>query len=423
MSAQFSPAGPASVHAQRVVITGMGAITPVGNTVEAMWNGMVAGTSGTAPVTLFDSTGIDPKVAGEVREFDPAVHFGAKEVRRLDRVSQLALVAAREALEQSKLPINDDNCWDIALIIGSGIGGITTLVAEHNAFKDKGPRRVSPFTVPMMLPDTAMGQIAIHFGIRGPNFGIATACASAVNAIGEAFEMIRSGRVQAAVTGGCEAPIDAYAMQAFHNMNALTLHNDSPESASRPFDKTRSGFVCAEGAAMLVLESLEHAQARSAPILGEVVGYGSTDDAFHITAPNEYGPAMSMRRALRQAALNPSQIDYINAHGTSTPLNDLNETKAIKSAFGEAAYDVSISSTKSMTGHSLGAVGAIEVVACVKALQDGIVPPTINYHTPDPECDLNYTPNSAIHKPLTYALTNSFGFGGHNGTLILKKHL
>jgi 3-oxoacyl-[acyl-carrier-protein] synthase II len=308
----------------------------------------------------------------------------------------------------------------VALVVGSGIGGIRTLVEEHNVFKDKGARRVSPFTVPMMLPDTAMGQIAIHFGIRGPNYGIATACASGVNAIGEAFEMLRAGRATAAVTGGCEAPIDAYAMQAFHNMNALSTFTEDLHTASRPFDKTRNGFVCAEGAAMFVLETLDAARARGAKIYAEVVGYGSTDDAYHITAPSVDGPAMAMRKALKQAGLEPSQIDYINAHGTSTPLNDLNETKAIKSVFGELAYDVTISSTKSMTGHALGAIGAMEIAFCAKAITDGVVPPTINLHTADPECDLNYTPNTALRKTVRTALSNSFGFGGHNGTLILQ---
>jgi 3-oxoacyl-[acyl-carrier-protein] synthase II len=286
---------------------------------------------------------------------------------------------------------------------------------------EKGPRRVSPFTMPMMLPDTAIGQIAINFGIRGPNFSIATACASAANAIGEAFEMIRGGRVDVAVTGGTEAPIAAFAMQAFHNMTALSTWNNDPARASRPFDKQRNGFVAAEGAAILVLESLDHARARNAVILGEVLGYGCTDDAYHITAPNEFGPAMAMQLALKQAGLQPTQIDYINAHGTSTPLNDLNETKAIRAVFGEYAHTVNISSTKSMLGHSLGAGGALETVICLKAIADGIVPPTINYEFPDPDCDLNYTPNSPVRKPIATALTNSFGFGGHNGTLIVSE--
>ncbi len=404
----------------RVVITGMGAVTPVGATLGESWANLIAGKSGTGLVTLFDTAACDAKVAGEVKNFDAAAHFGAKEVRRLDRVSQLGLVAAREAIEDSGIKIDADNCWDVALVIGSGIGGIRTLIDEHNVFKDKGPRRVSPFTVPMMLPDTAMGQIAIHFGIRGPNYGIATACASGVNAIGEAFEILRAGRAVAAVTGGCEAPIDAYPMQAFHNMNALSTYNEDPHAASRPFDKTRNGFVCAEGAAILVLETLDGARARGAKIYAEVVGYGSTDDAYHITAPNIDGPAMAMRKALKQAGLGPGDIDYINAHGTSTPLNDANETKAIKSVFGEHAYDVAISSTKSMTGHALGAIGAIEVAFCAKAITDGVIPPTINLHMPDPECDLNYTPNTALRRPVRTALSNSFGFGGHNGTLILK---
>lgn len=403
----------------RVVVTGMGAISPVGHTAQSTWEGVASGANGIAPIALFDTSPYEMKIAGEVKNFDAPAHFGAKEVRRIDRVSQLALISAREAIEQSGLKITEDNCWDIGLVIGSGIGGIMTLLAEHEVMMTKGARRVSPFTMPMMLPDTAIGQIAIHFGIRGPNFSIATACASAANAIGEAYEMVRTGRVPAAVTGGTEAPIAAFALQAFHNMTALSTWNADPARASRPFDKERNGFVAAEGAAMLVIESLDHAQARGATILGEILGYGCTDDAFHITAPNEFGPAMAMRRALAQAGMKPEQIDYVNAHGTSTPLNDLNETKAIKAVFGEGARTLSISSTKSMLGHSLGAGGALETVICLKAVADDVVPPTINYEVPDPDCDLNYTPNTAVRKPLKTALTNSFGFGGHNGSLIV----
>jgi 3-oxoacyl-[acyl-carrier-protein] synthase II len=404
----------------RVVVTGVGAVSPVGSTAQSTWDGVAAGVNGIAPITLFDVSPYEMKIAGEVKNFDAAGHFGVKEVRRLDRVSQLALVAAREAIAHSGLVINESNCWQTGLVIGSGIGGIMTLLTEHQVMQEKGPRRVSPFAMPMMLPDTAIGQVAIHFGIRGPNYSIATACASAANAIGEAFEMIRSGRVPVAITGGSEAPVAPFALQAFHNMTALSTWNNDPARASRPFDRERNGFVAAEGAAMLVLESLEHAQARGAKILGEVLGYGCTDDAHHITAPNEFGPAMAMRFALKQAGLKPEQIDYINAHGTSTPLNDLNETKAIKAVFGDHARTVSISSTKSMLGHSLGAGGALETMICLQAIADGVVPPTINYEFPDPECDLSYTPNTAVRKPLKTALTNSFGFGGHNASLIVS---
>jgi len=411
-----------SLHAPRVVVTGMGAICPLGHDVASTWDSVIAGRCGIGYISLFDSTPYDVKIAAEVKNFEPTKYFGSKEVRRLDRVSQFGLVAAREALLDANLKVAEADTWDTAVVIGSGIGGITTLTEEHRGMIEKGPRRVSPFTVPMMLPDTVTGQVAIHFGIRGPNICVVTACASGVNAIGEAFEMIRSGRAHTAVAGGTEAPINAFSMSAFHNMNALSSYNDDPQHASRPFDKTRSGFVTSEGSGILVMETLERARARGARIYGEILGYGCTDDAFHITAPNEFGPAMAMRKAMQQAGVTPDEIDYINAHGTSTVLNDLNETKAIKSVFGEAAYKVSISSTKSMTGHSFGAIGALETIFCLKAINDGIVPPTINLNTPDPECDLNYTPNVAVRKTVRTALTNSFGFGGHNGTLILREY-
>lgn len=399
----------------------MGAITPLGHTVQSLWDAIVAGQSGAGFITLFDHSQIDVHIAAEVKDFDPAGHFGAKDARRLDRVSQFALVAAKQALDDARLIITDDNTYDVGVVIGSGIGGVTTLLNEHEVMFNKGHKRISPFTVPMMLPDTATGQVAIHFGIRGPNLCIVTACASGVNALGETFEMIRAGRASAVLTGGCEAPINPFSMSAFNNMGALSSYNDDPQHACRPFDKTRTGFVTGEGAGMLVLESLEHARARGARIYAEVVGYGCTDDAHHITAPDVKGPAMAMRVALRQAGLAPSQIDYINAHGTSTQLNDANETRAIKEVFGEAAYDVNVSSTKSMTAHSFGAIGAIESIICVKSINDGIIPPTINYTTPDPECDLNYTPNVAVRKPIKAVMSNSFGFGGHNGSIILKE--
>lgn len=406
---------------QRVVVTGMGAVTPLGHDVSTTWDALVAGRSGCGFITLFDHANFDVHIAAEVKGWEPNAHFGAKEARRLDRVSQFALVASKQALDDSKLTVTDDNTYDVAVVIGSGVGGIGTLLTEHEVMLTKGHKRISPFTVPMMLADTATGQIAIHFGIRGPNLCIVTACASGVNAIGESFEMIRAGRVHTALTGGCEAPINPFSMSAFNNMGALSSYHNDPHGASRPFDKTRTGFVTGEGAAMMVLESLAHAQERNAHIYAEIVGYGATDDAHHITAPNVNGPAMAMRRALRQAGLQPNQIDYINAHGTSTPLNDANETHAIKQVFGESAYDVHISSTKSMTCHSFGAVGAIEAVACVKAINEDVIPPTINYVQPDPECDLNYTPNTPARVPVRTALSNSFGFGGHNGTIILKE--
>ncbi len=406
----------------RVVITGMGAVTPLGHSIDETWNCLTTGQSGVGQITLFDHSALNVHIAAEVKNWDASAHFGVKDARRLDRVSQFALVAAKQALDHSRLVINEDNAFDIAVVIGSGIGGVTTLLNEHQVMMTKGANRISPFTVPMMLPDTATGQIAIHFGIRGPNLCIVTACASGVNAIGEAAELIRSGRAVAALTGGCEAPINGFSMSAFHNMGALSTWQAEPERASRPFDKTRTGFVTSEGAGMLVLESLEHAQARGATIHAELTGYGCTDDAYHITAPSVKGPAMAMRKALQQAGLAPHQINYINAHGTSTQLNDANETHAIKDVFGEAAYDVNISSTKSMTAHAFGAIGAIETAVCVKSINESIIPPTINYEHPDPECDLNYTPNTAIHRDVQHALCNSFGFGGHNGCLVISKY-
>jgi 3-oxoacyl-[acyl-carrier-protein] synthase II len=405
---------------RRVVITGMGAITPLGHDVASTWDAAIKGTPGITKITHFDTSGLDFSIAAEVKGFDPSAHFGSKESRRLDRVSQLALVAARQAIDDARLVINDDNSWDIGVVIGCAIGGVNTMLSEHRVMHEKGPRRISPFTVPMMLCDTATGQLAMAFKARGPNLCIVTACASGSNAIGEAFELIRAGRAKAILTGGCESPINAFAMSAFVNMGALSSHNDTPATASRPFDKTRSGFVTGEGAAMFVMEDYEHAKARSAHIHAEIVGYGCTDDAYHITAPDVNGPAMAMKFALRQAGLAPKDVDYLNAHGTSTQLNDANETKAIKTIFGEAAYDLNISSTKSMTGHSFGAAGAVEALMAIKAIQDDVIPPTINYTTPDPDCDLNYTTNTAVRKPVRIAMSNSFGFGGHNGCIVLK---
>jgi len=399
----------------------MGAVSPLANTAVETWQALVAGRSGVGVITQFDHSDLDTHIAAEVKGFDGSAHFGIKEARRFDRCVQFALVATREAITDAKFVINDDNADDVAVVYGSGIGGIQTLLTESAVLDKRGPRRVSPFTVPMMLPDTATGQIAIQFGIRGPNLCTVTACASSTNAIGEAFEMIRAGRVSAVVAGGCESPITRFTVAAFHNMGATSTRNEDPQGACRPFDKDRDGFVSGEGAATLVLESLESAQARGARIYAEVLGYGATCDAHHITAPNQNGPAMAMRVALRQSGLAPSKIDYINAHGTSTQLNDANETAAIKAVFGEAAYGLRISSTKSMTGHLLGGAGAMEAIASVKAINEDVIPPTLNYHTPDPACDLNYTPNVAYRGPVRVALSNSFGFGGHNASVIFSE--
>ena len=406
----------------RVVITGLGVISPMGHDVPSTWDALVKGTPSARTITLFDPSTIGVRIACEVKNFDPNAHFGARDARRLDRCAQFAVVAAKQALQDSGLVITDENTYDTAIVLGSGIGGVTTLTTEHVVMLQKGPNRVSPFAVPMMLPDTATGQVAMHLKIKGPNFCVVSACASGTNAIGEAFELIRAGRAHAALCGGTEAPINAFSLAAFHNMGALSTYNDEPETACRPFDATRNGFVTGEGAAVLVLEELEHAKARGAHIYAEMIGYGVTADAYHITAPDQFGPAMAMRMALKQAGERGKQIDYLNAHGTSTSLNDSNETKAVKAVFGEAAYSLHISSTKSMSGHLLGAAGAFEAIACVKAITESTIPPTINYHNPDPECDLNYTPNTALHMPVRTAMSNSFGFGGHNGSIIMSAY-
>ena len=405
---------------RRVVITGLGLISPVGNDVNTSWSNLIAGKSGVGPITSFDASQFETRFAAEVKGFDPAALLGRKEARRMDRFTQLALAATQQALADSGLPITPENTLRIGVVIGSGVGGIGTIVGEMQTMRDKGITRVSPFMVPMMLSDTAPGQVAITFGIRGPNLSVVSACATGSNAIGEAAEWIRHGRVDAAVTGSAEAGIVPLALAGFNVMNALSRRNDAPEKASRPFDKDRDGFVCGEGSGILILEEYEHATARGAKIYAEVIGYGSTADAFHITAPEETGAgaAAAMQMALDQAGLRPTDIDYLNAHGTSTLLNDKSETAAIKRVFGEAAYDVPISSTKSMTGHLLGAAGSLEAVVCVKVLQDQILPPTINYETPDPDCDLDYVPNVARPKVVRRVMSNSFGFGGHNACII-----
>lgn len=409
---------------RRVVITGLGAVTPVGNDVPTMWSNLLAGTSGAGPITLFDAAAFKTRFACEVKDFDAAAAVGKKDARRMDRFTQLAVVAAQQALRDSTLVVNADNTARIGVYIGSGIGGIGTLEAELRQLVAKGPDRVSPFLVPMMLPDTAAGQVAIQFGLRGPNMAIVTACASGNNAIGEATECIRRGAADVMVAGGAEAGITPLALAGFNNMTAISTHNSVPTQASRPFDKERDGFVIGEGAGMLVLEELEHARTRGAKIYGEILGYGATADAYHITAPEENGAGAvrAMQAALQQAGLQPDQIDYINAHGTSTPLNDKSETLAIKTVFGEAAYRIPISSTKSMTGHLLGAAGAVEAVICARVLTDAMIPPTINYEHPDPACDLDYVPNTARPAAIKTIMSNSFGFGGHNAVLIFSRY-
>lgn len=404
----------------KVVITGLGCVSPLGNDVSTTWQNAIAGRSGVGPITLFDASQFETQIAAEVKGFDPAALFGRKEARRMDRYTQFAVAAAQQALLDANLTITEANRDRIGVMVGSGIGGIGTLNSEIEVLLQKGPRRVSPFLVPMMLPDSAGGQIAIQFGMRGPNLGLSSACATATNAIGEAFEMIRAGRAEVMLAGGAEAGVVPVAVAGFNAMNAISRRNDAPERASRPFDKERDGFVLGEGGAVLVLESDTHARARGARIYGEVVGYGITNDAHHISAPLEdgAGAVASMQGALTQAGLAPRQIDYLNAHGTSTPLNDKSETAAVKTLFGEYAYDLPLSSTKSMTGHLLGAAGAVEAVLSVQVLREGLLPPTINRDTPDPECDLDYIPHTHRAKAVRYVMSNSFGFGGHNACLI-----
>src|ERR1041385_1157961 len=380
---------------RRVVVTGMGCLCPVGNTVSETWKSLLEGKSGAGWITHFDASKHKTRFAAEVKGFDGAALFGPRDARKMDRYTQFASAAAMEALGQSGLKIDDSNRDRIGVLIGTGIGGIGTLMEQADVMRERGPDRVSPFLVPMMISDSAAGMIAIRFGVRGPNMALATACASGNNAIGEALEIIRRGAADVMIAGGSEAALVPVAMAGMNVMTALSTRNDDPQTASRPFDKDRDGFLMGEGAGMLILESLEHAQERGANILGEVTGYGTTDDAHHISAPaeNGAGAAIAMKLALENANLDLADIGYINAHGTSTPLNDKSETAAIKTVFGEQAYNIPISSTKSMTGHLLGASGALEAVFCTLAIRDEVLPATINYHTPDPECDLDYIPN------------------------------
>ena len=409
----------------RVVVTGIGAVSPLGLDVPTMWQALISGKSGVDRITQFDPTGMDSQIAAEVKGFDPAQFMDRKEIRHTDRFVQFALSAAHQAVKQANLQINDANAGDIGTLIGVGIGGLNTLLSEHVVLRERGARRVSPFLIPMIITDMASGQVAIRFGAKGPNFGVTSACASGSDAIGEAFEIIRRGDAKAMITGGAESTINDLAFAGFCAARALSTRNDDPQRASRPFDANRDGFVMGEGAGVLILESLDFAVKRGAPILAEIVGYGATGDAYHITQPAEKGEggARAMVKALAKAGLKPSQIGYINAHGTSTPLNDKNETMAIKTVFGSDAYKIPVSSTKSMMGHLLGAAGAVEALVCILTINHSIIPPTINLTTPDPDCDLDYVPKVARQTTVSTALSNVFGFGGHNSTLIFKKFL
>ncbi len=408
---------------KRVVITGLGCISPLGNDIPTMWSHLIQGKSGVGLITAYNASEFKTKIAAEVKNFDSTALFGSKEARRMDRFTQFGLAAAQQAVADAGLNITEQNHDRIGVVIGSGIGGLGTLVENIQILDAKGPARVSPFLVPMMLVDSNPGMIAIHLGVRGPNLAVVTACATGTNAIGEGAEIIRRGQADVILAGGSEATILPIAMAGMSIMGALSSRNDDPPAASRPFDLNRDGFVMGEGAAVLVLESLEFATARSAQILAEVSGYGSTNDAYHVSAPSEngFGAAACMRMAIANAGMDLQAIDYINAHGTSTLLNDKSETSAIKTVFGERAHQIPVSSTKSMTGHLLGAAGALEAAICVKVLQEGVLPPTINYENPDPDCDLDYVPNATRKMMVNTVMSNSFGFGGHNAVIILSR--
>ncbi|MBN1552315.1 beta-ketoacyl-ACP synthase II [bacterium] len=409
---------------RRVVITGMGVTSPLGNTVETFWDALCTGTSGIDYITAFDTEDYPCKIAGEVKDVDFSNFVDPKEVRRLDRVILLAMVAAYEAIKQSGITDSSVNLERVGTIIGSGIGGLASLEVEHEKLLKRGPGRVSPFLIPMMIPDMPAGRVSIEYGLKGPNYATVSACASGAHSIGDAFMLIKCGMADAMITGGTEAVIRPVGVAGFCSMKALSLRNDAPQKASSPFDIKRDGFVMGEGAGILVLESLEHALARNATIYGELVGYGASGDAHHLShpAPEGAGAQAAIKMALSSAGLTPMDIGYINTHGTSTPLNDKYETCAIKAVFGEYVENVAISSTKSMTGHLLGASGAVECIASIMAINNSCIPPTINYEDPDPECDLDYTPNVARKKKVRYALSNSFGFGGHNAALVLGKY-
>ncbi|MFC1977593.1 beta-ketoacyl-ACP synthase II [Chloroflexota bacterium] len=414
----------ASDRDNRVVVTGIGILCPLGLNISTTWENLIAGKSGIDYITLFDTEPFETKIAGEVKGFDPLDYIDRKEARRMDRFAQLSVAASLGAVEQSGLQINSTNQDDIAIVVGSGIGGLTTLFEQTKILLEKGPSRVSPFLVPMMISDMAAAQISIALGVKGLNLCTTSACSSSSDAIGVAYELIKRGDVQAAITGGSEAVINPIGVSGFNALNALSTRNDEPQLASRPFDAGRDGFVMSEGACLLILESLAHAQKRRANILSEIIAYGASADAFHITQPDGDGggAVRAIRLALNKAGLAPTDIDYINAHGTSTPLNDKTETIAIKTVFGDHAYRVPISSTKSMTGHLIGAAGAIEAAICTMTIQHGIIPPTINLTHSDPECDLDYVPNVARQAKVTTTLSSSFGFGGHNSVLIFREY-
>ena len=411
------------VEARRVVVTGLGALTPIGNSAEELWAALLQGRSGIGPITKFDATGYPTRIAGEVRNFDPLAYVDKKEARRLDPYLQYAIAASSMAVADASLDPANVDAERFGVLIGSGIGGITTLLDGEEVRKTKGPDRVSPFIIPMLIVNMASGLVSMRFGAKGPNSSVVTACATGNHAIGDAYRMIRYDEADVMIAGGAEAIIVPLTIAGFCSMKAMSTRNDEPEKASRPFDADRDGFVCGEGAGIVILESLEHARRRDARIYAEVIGYGMTGDAHHMTAPDPEGDgaARAMALALKTGRLAPSDVGYINAHGTSTPYNDRFETLAIKRVFGDHARKLAVSSTKSMTGHLLGAAGGVEAIATVLALHHGVLPPTINYETPDPECDLDYIPNQSRKQDVEVALSNAFGFGGTNATLAFRK--
>lgn len=409
---------------KRVVVTGLGAISPLGNNKDELWDGLIKGKSGVAYISKFDPKDHDVKIAAEVKNFDPTIYMEKKEAKRMDSFSQYAVAAAKQAIEDGNIDLGILDLERVGTIIGSGIGGIITLEGEKEKMELKGPSRISPLFIPMMITNMAAGQVSMNLGLKGSSMTLTTACASATHAIGEAFRSIKHGYHDMIVTGGTESSITKLSVGGFISMKALSTRNNSPETASRPFDKERDGFIMGEGSGIIILEELEHALKRGAKIYAELVGYGSTSDAFHITQPDPEakGASRAMELAIFEAGIQKEEVDYINAHGTSTYFNDKLESLAIETVFGEYAKDINISSTKSMTGHLLGAAGGVEAIASVLSIQNNIIPPTINYSFPDEECRLNYTPNKAVSRKLNYAISNSLGFGGHNGSLLFKKY-
>ncbi len=410
---------------RRVVVTGMGAITPVGNDVATTWRSLLEGKSGTAPITKFDASKFPVRFAAEVKGFNALDYMDRKEAKRADQYTQYAIAGARQAMTDANLIERNGMDPDrIGVIIGSGIGGLKSFEEQHDVYRERGVGKISPFFIPMFIADIAAGIVSMMFNAKGPNYATVSACATSAHAIGDAYRTIQYGDADVMITGGAEATVTPMAIGGFANMKALSERNDSPETASRPFDATRDGFVMGEGAGILILEELEHALERGATIYAEIVGYGATGDAYHLTAPapDGEGAQRAMKRALKDAGLEPKDIQYINAHGTSTPANDFNETRAIKAVFGEHAKSVNVSSTKSATGHMLGAAGAVEAIVSAMVVGSGVIPPTINYHTPEPELDLNYTPNISVKRDVNAVLSNSFGFGGHNTTLAIKRY-